>query len=229
MLRRVIDGLSYERVVSTLCLFLILGGGAWAATSLPNNSVGTRQLKNDAVRGSKIAPESIRASDIGGAVTRARWAKHASDAETLGGNIAGDFLPRSAVRSFNEGVGGCSHFCAESVPVISAVGWDMKAECVLNQEGGWYNLRLERQTSEGQVDYFVSDDGSVKSGTSDAGFLSFPTGRAHDGAPASGFGTLFMTGEGLYATVNFQYSMTLTNDEMSCRTYGVVVQPPPPS
>ena len=32
--------LSYANVVSTLCLFLLLGGGAYAATKLAKNSVG---------------------------------------------------------------------------------------------------------------------------------------------------------------------------------------------
>ncbi|MBS1861108.1 MAG: hypothetical protein JSS68_05285, partial [Actinobacteria bacterium] len=41
--------LTYANVVSTICLFLLLGGAAWAASSLPRNSVGTRQLKNGAV------------------------------------------------------------------------------------------------------------------------------------------------------------------------------------
>ncbi|MBS1882490.1 MAG: hypothetical protein JSS97_05980, partial [Actinobacteria bacterium] len=38
--------LTYSNVVSTLCLCLLLGGGtAYAATHLPRNSVGTKQIK----------------------------------------------------------------------------------------------------------------------------------------------------------------------------------------
>ena len=37
--------LTYANVVSTLCLFLLLGGGAYAATHLKKNSVGTGQNK----------------------------------------------------------------------------------------------------------------------------------------------------------------------------------------
>jgi hypothetical protein len=32
--------LTYANVMSTLCFFLLLGGGAYAATQLPKNSVG---------------------------------------------------------------------------------------------------------------------------------------------------------------------------------------------
>jgi hypothetical protein len=47
--------LTYANVVSTACLFLLLGGGAYAATQLPPNSVGTRQLRNSAVTKAKIS------------------------------------------------------------------------------------------------------------------------------------------------------------------------------
>lgn len=49
--------LNYANVVSTICLFLLLGGGAaFAASQLPKNSVGTKQLKNRAVTPPKVSP-----------------------------------------------------------------------------------------------------------------------------------------------------------------------------
>ena len=53
--------LTYANVISTVCLFLILGGSAYAATQLPKNSVGTRQIKNGAISGPKIKRGSIEA------------------------------------------------------------------------------------------------------------------------------------------------------------------------
>ena len=48
--------LTYANIVSTLCLFLVLGGGAaFAATQLPKNSVGSKQLKKEAVTPSKLS------------------------------------------------------------------------------------------------------------------------------------------------------------------------------
>jgi hypothetical protein len=47
--------LTYANVVSTLCLFMLLGGVAYAGTKLAAHSVGTRQLKNGAVTTRKIA------------------------------------------------------------------------------------------------------------------------------------------------------------------------------
>jgi hypothetical protein len=56
--------LTYANVISTLCLFMLLGGGAYAATQLPAKSVGTKQLKNGAVTGPKIRKASIEATKL---------------------------------------------------------------------------------------------------------------------------------------------------------------------
>jgi hypothetical protein len=56
--------LTYANVISTLCLFMLLGGGAYAATKLPKNSVGTKQIKNGAITGKKIKKASIDSSKL---------------------------------------------------------------------------------------------------------------------------------------------------------------------
>lgn len=57
MLKRARSKLTYSNVVSTLCLFLVLGGtGAYAATQLAKDSVGSAQLKKGAVTLVKINP-----------------------------------------------------------------------------------------------------------------------------------------------------------------------------
>jgi hypothetical protein len=56
--------LSYANVISTLCLFMLLGGGAYAAGGLSKGSVGTKQLKNGAVTGKKIKQGTIGASKL---------------------------------------------------------------------------------------------------------------------------------------------------------------------
>ena len=50
--------LTYANVAATLALFLALGGAAYAATQLPRNSVGTGQLKAEAVTAGKIAKKT---------------------------------------------------------------------------------------------------------------------------------------------------------------------------
>jgi collagen triple helix repeat protein len=57
--------LTYANVISTLCLFLVLGGGAAvAAGQLGPNSVGSAQLKNAAVTGPKIKKATIEATKL---------------------------------------------------------------------------------------------------------------------------------------------------------------------
>ena len=51
---RIARHLSYANVAASLALFVALGGISWAAVALPNNSVGTKQLKKNAVTGPKI-------------------------------------------------------------------------------------------------------------------------------------------------------------------------------
>ncbi len=75
--------LTYSNVVSTLCLILLIGGGAaYAASHLGKNSVGSKQLrknavttakiKNNAVTGAKIKDNSVDGSKIvDGSVTGA--------------------------------------------------------------------------------------------------------------------------------------------------------------
>jgi hypothetical protein len=87
--------------IGLLALFVALGGTAYAA-SLPKHSVGTRELKNNAVTGGKVKDGQIAGSDVrDNSLTRkdillaqlgkvplavtADNAKHANDAATVGG------------------------------------------------------------------------------------------------------------------------------------------------
>lgn len=57
--------LTYANVISTLCLFMLLGGGAYAAkTQLAKNSVGTKQIRNNAITGKKIKKGTIDAGKL---------------------------------------------------------------------------------------------------------------------------------------------------------------------
>lgn len=56
--------LSFANVVSMVALFVALGGVSYAAISLPNNSVGTKQIKKNAVTGKKIKANAIGGGKI---------------------------------------------------------------------------------------------------------------------------------------------------------------------
>ena len=51
--------ITYANVVSTLCLFLLLGGGAYAAAT-----IGASDIKNDAVRNRHIKDGAVGAKDL---------------------------------------------------------------------------------------------------------------------------------------------------------------------
>jgi hypothetical protein len=56
--------LRFANVVACLALFVSLGGASYAATQLPKNSVGSGQIKKDAVTGSKVKDGSLGAADF---------------------------------------------------------------------------------------------------------------------------------------------------------------------
>ena len=70
----VLPRLTYAGVTSTLALFIALGGGAYAAATLPANSVGSKQIKkssverakikNNAIDGSKVLDNSLTGDDV---------------------------------------------------------------------------------------------------------------------------------------------------------------------
>ena len=56
--------LTYANVMSTIAVFFSLAGASWAATALPRNSVGTSQIKRNAVTGVKVKDGSLDAADF---------------------------------------------------------------------------------------------------------------------------------------------------------------------
>jgi Collagen triple helix repeat (20 copies) len=55
-MKRLRGKFTYANVISTICLFLLLGGGAaFAATQLPKNSVGSKQIVKGAVTPAKLS------------------------------------------------------------------------------------------------------------------------------------------------------------------------------
>jgi hypothetical protein len=56
--------LTYANVVSTVCLFLLLGGVAYAGTQLAKGSIGTNQLKAEAVTKGKLHPNSVNSKKV---------------------------------------------------------------------------------------------------------------------------------------------------------------------
>lgn len=56
--------LSYANVMATIAVFVALGGGAYAAVKIPKKSVGTKQLKANAVTNPKVGDNAIGSAEL---------------------------------------------------------------------------------------------------------------------------------------------------------------------
>jgi hypothetical protein len=85
-MRRLHSQLTFANVTAVIALFVALGGGAYAATSLPKNSVGAKQIKANAVTSAKIKNGAVTAAKIApgsiGTVATADNANHATTADS---------------------------------------------------------------------------------------------------------------------------------------------------
>lgn len=74
--------------ISCLALFVALSGTSYAVVVLPKNSVGTKQLRNNAVKSAKIADNQVTGADVNeatlGQVPSAASAGSANTANTAG-------------------------------------------------------------------------------------------------------------------------------------------------
>jgi hypothetical protein len=85
VLTKMRGGLTYANVMATIAAFVALGGVGYAAVVVPPDSVGTKQLRNGAVIGSKVKDQSLTRADIDisklGVVPAASYAGSASRAD----------------------------------------------------------------------------------------------------------------------------------------------------
>lgn len=92
--------LTYANVMSTMAMFLVLGGAtAFAAANLGKNSVGTKQLKANAVTAAKLGNNAVTAKKIrAGAVGGGALAPGSVTGDKIAlGTITGDKLANGAV------------------------------------------------------------------------------------------------------------------------------------
>jgi hypothetical protein len=96
--------LTYSNVISTLCLILLLGGGtAYAATRLPKNSVGSRQLKKGAVTPAKLSA-GARAAVTGPTGASGLQGPRGEQGERGERGDQGEPGPSDAITKFDPGV-----------------------------------------------------------------------------------------------------------------------------
>jgi hypothetical protein len=117
-----------SNVVGYAALFVALSGTAYAAGQLPKNSVGTKQIKSNAVNGAKVADGSLTGADVNASTLgTAPNATHAANSDQLGGlppsafqhDLSGGCPSNEAVQSISDdGTPSCGHVS----PIGSASG-----------------------------------------------------------------------------------------------------------
>jgi hypothetical protein len=158
--------LSYANVMATVAVFVALGGGAYAATALPRDSVGRAQLRKHAVSRSKLADRAVNTRKLDRrAVTLSRLSKGVRarlNRRAVAGppgapgaqGPKGDVGPRGTAGADALGVRRIQFDAAgEANPAPSTVldmpGLELQATCTLN--GNDVNLGLRARTPEDTV------------------------------------------------------------------------------
>ena len=117
MLSRARSHLTYANVVSTLCLFIVLGGSAYAAATITGKNVKNRSLTGHDVKNNSLTGKQIRESRLGRVPNAAhlnglrassflRVGGTAADASRLGGLDAGSFLRTGGTAADSAQLGG---------------------------------------------------------------------------------------------------------------------------
>jgi hypothetical protein len=131
--------LSYANVISSLALFVALGGTGYAVTQLPRNSVGARQLKANAVTSAKIRPRAVQRSDLAPAAR--------GGARGPRGPVgpAGPLGPSETIQVKR----------AEPVALPTAAGGSATIATITLSAGSWmFNAQTRIRADPGGSDYF---------------------------------------------------------------------------
>lgn len=100
MFRRLRGRLTYANVVSTLCLFAFLGSGvAYAAITLPKDSVGSKQIKENAVKESELADGAVTPQQVLNKLLQVDGAGSTIDADLIDGRSSLAFMGSTIYRT----------------------------------------------------------------------------------------------------------------------------------
>jgi hypothetical protein len=150
-MHRIRKRLTYANVMSSIAVFLVLGGAAFAASQLGKNSVGTKQLKKNAVNAAKLKKNAVRTAKIrNAAVTGAKIAANAVTTEKIAdGSVTGAKIADGSVMG--------ADINAESTPFGRVVArLRGNSSLALNEEFQAYGLSPSTYTQAAEeVDTYV--------------------------------------------------------------------------
>jgi hypothetical protein len=158
-LHRIRKRLTYANVVSSLALFLVLGGAtAFAASQLAKNSVGSKQLRKNAVTAAKIKKNAVTGAKIRkDAVTGAQVKDQSLTGPDINLGTLGT-VPNAANAAIAGSLAGGAEFSAFAGPGLTTLAtfgsFTIRGNCELNV-GGEDLAELQLYTS---VDNAAMDD-----------------------------------------------------------------------
>jgi len=176
-LKQIRKRLTYANVMSSIAVFLVLGGAtAFAASQLGKNSVGTKQLKKNAVTAAKIKKNAITTVKVkNGAITGAKVKAGSLTGSNINLSTLGT-VP-SANTANSAGTANSANSVAGRIPFsvfmnaglhdIANVGpFSVKARCIINNAG----------SDEAQLLLFTSVNGAAMDDNNGDEFAPFNVG-----------------------------------------------------
>ncbi len=121
-MRTIRGKLTYANVVSTLCMFLLLGGGAaLAAGKLGKDTIGTKQIKSNAITTAKIKDSAVTEAKLASnAVNSANLATGAvTGAKVAGGTLTGANIQSGSLTGADINQGSLNAVRASNVTAIA--------------------------------------------------------------------------------------------------------------
>ena len=225
--------LTYANVVASGALFVALGGASYAAVSLPERSVGTKQLRNDAVKQSKLAPGSVGSEQLRRRSVKApKLADRSVKKRTLAPWVRGQLTRRAATGPQGPagpaGARGPAGPAATAIrysaqasttpaprPAVDVAGLRISASCDVS--GGTTTLNLSPQAEEDGTLYetVTADSGTDPANSGPVDFtgnlqIAFPAGSsAVLGGPSATDGFTRIGADAIYVTATRTVSLQL--------------------
>jgi hypothetical protein len=226
--------LSYSNVISSIALFLALGGVSYAAVSLPRGSVGPKQLRAHAVTPSKLATGGVKKRSLSPWI-RGQLARRAARGPV---GPKGDTGPRGPAGPGGPGAAAVRYSAPAGttpnpVPVLDVAGLSLSASC--DQSGVTTTLNFSPRSAEAATlhETVTVDSGLDPTNSALAEFvgnlqIDLPAGTTlQTGGPSATAGYTRVAVQGVYSapgtTIHLQLFATVNAENDRCSIDGVAV------
>jgi hypothetical protein len=234
-LKQIRNRLTYANVMSSIAVFLILGGAsAFAATQLGKDSVGTKQLKKNAVTAAKIKKNAVTTAKIKtNAVTTVKIGNDAVTGAKVNESTLGEVPSAATAKSATSAVSFAKYVAfgiitvnsGESRTLVSYGPFSLIGQCVAGAE---LDANVVFATTEDHTSFGGDDtsEGDVGPGTSELERMIEDPGASSSGAPENSdgyddqFNAQAPSGRSWAGTVESWVS----KDSGQCRWSGYILQ-----